>query len=1081
MKRTLALVLTAVLILTLFGGCKKKPAVQDGEEGENVTVLQTPTAMACFGNAPVFGVETAEPADLSVSGTSEIKTVSVLVGDNDGSYTARTLKGYESEMTFSIEGVTPDTAAMIDIEEIHLRDDGAIAYSVYINGVEVFGRTYAPMADGPNHAFFDVPAEVVGSSGKLTVRIVNKSDNEVRFRRVWAISDPETVALDQGISQKMDVVLMLNEQPNNLNYDYLKSLVDSYRCNDMYNVGLCWEIQYLQWGKATTERWLNNVLNASIQTGAPLYLGINSWWGGTPSAMDGQGGWWQDAQYQQITYDKYNSDGRGNWQQSSPNEWSNTPWLSMNNDYYNEVRVQRIKETVEFLQKRTAELALAGRDIPAIHLYTENEPYYWPINWSKHEFFDNPNGVGDFSKWVIEDAAADGVTLDPSDGLSDEEAFWLYRNLNTYISEVGQAMADGLGYNYITVKDGVVTYPTEQMVSNSYSHTPIHPIYPNWEENRRAWENHVLDSIHFGGEWSVWQNDDAVRALDYLIAYGSFSNINAERAGFPGGSSSTDFRVLSQCYAYGLEGVIIYNVLKDTDQQNVIDESKVADTQMNVRYYENDPIFESDFTKKTAYSISGNLVGISGLRWDNTAVIPNVSEGGALTYKLTNAAAYTSGIRVVTSGTFADPKGCIEILVGTSQDNLKSAGVFYSANLNEAIDPALYAGGSEIYIQLRIGGEGLTSGQLAGLAISRAGIYRSSCANGCVDGSVYTYRQNRIRCQLIAARADAERMLNRYIEKAGGTLTTDSQKNAFAAAYNLYAQGKYGEAFASISQSISQLLPATFVVSGYGQLGEYPVEIAVDNDAKITIALKEVSDTTVRFTLSASGNTNVTVSLLTDSGSWSMKRDGEDWVITSGDTAPADGKVSFTAELAAYKSKEYPQEFEAMVLHPSATSLVVVSQDTRVTDYCYSAEFQVSSDVKVYRGPDGVAKEDLPECNIANVAGCDYVQVKCNDRGVIVEIYAWYGIITGKVIAVEEMSLFGDTVTNPFVTIQAEDGTTKRLEIGYNSTLSFTGATGAMGKLALVDSVGLTVGQQVTVTYCPYTVNGRTRIIELSD
>lgn len=1081
MKRIIALVLTAVLAFSLFSGCKENGDSTTQKEEETPMMLETPVAMASFGNSPITGVETVEPADLTVLGTSEIKNISVLVGDNDGSYTARTLKGYDSEMTFSIEGVIPNAPAMIDIEEIHLRDDGAIAYCVYINGVEVFGRTYAPIADGPNHAFFDVPADVVGDSGKLTIRLVNRSDNEVRFRQVWAISNPEVVAQEQGISQKMDVVLMLNEQPNNLNYEYLKKLVESYRCNDMYNVGLCWEIQYLQWGKATTEQWLNNVINASIQTGAPLYLGINSWWGGTPSAMDGQGGWWQDAQYQQITYDKNNSDGRGHWQQSAPNEWSDTPWLSMNNDYYNGVRVQRIRETVEFLQKRTAEIALAGKNIPAIHLYTENEPYYWPINWSKHEFFDNPNGVGDFSKWVIQDAAADGITLDPSDGLSEEEAFWLYRNLNTYISEVGQAMADGLGYNYITVKDGVVTYPTTQMVSDAYSHTPIHPIYPNWEDNRRAWENHILDSIHFGGEWSVWQNDDAARSLDYLIAYGSFANINAERAGFPGGLSSTDFRVLSQCYAYGLEGVIIYNVLKDSDQQNVISESLVADTPMNIRYYENDPIYLSDFTKKTAYSLNNTLVGIKGLRWDNTAVIPNVAEGGMLTYKLTNAADYASGIRVVTSGTFADPNGCIEILVGTSLENMKSAGIFHAANLNENIDPALYTGGSEIYIQVKIGGEGLTTAQMAGLALSRVGIYRTGCTNGRTDGTVYTYRQNRIRCQLIAARADAERMLNRYIEKAGGSLTTDSQKTAFATAYNLYAQGKYGEAFASISQAISQLLPATFVVSGYGQLGEYPVQIAVNGDAKVTVELKEVSDSVVRFTLSASSKADVTVSLLTDSGSWSMKQDAEDWVITAGDTAPTDGKVSFTASLSAYQSKEYPLEFEAMVLHSSASSLVVVSQDTRVTDYCYSAEFPVSTDVKVYRGPDGVAKEDLPESNIANISICDYVQVKRNDRGAIVEIYAWYGIITGTVIAVEEMSLFGDTVTNPFVTIQAADGTIKRLEIGYNSTLSFTGATGRLGKLTLVDSVGLTVGQQVTATYCPYTVNGRTRIIEISD
>lgn len=1035
--------------------------------------------MASFGNSPIDGVQTQEPADLTTAGTSEKKTVSVLVGDNDSSYTVRTLKGYGSEMSFTLEGVTPDTAAMLDIEEIHLRDDGYIAYSVYVNGVEVFNRSYSASADGPNHAYFDVSAEVVGSSGELTIRLVNKTDSEVRFRQVWAISDPETLAVEQGIAKKMDVVLMLNEQPNNLNLDYLKSLVDSYKCAGMYNIGLCWEIQYLQWGKEQTETLLNNVFNASIYTGATLYLGINSWWGGTPSGMDGQGGYWQDVAYQQITYDVNNMDNRGNWQLSSPNEWSNTPWLSMNNDYYNAVRVQRIKETVEFIQLRTAEIALSGKEMPAVHLYTENEPYYWPINWTQYDFDNYPNGVGDFSAWVVQDAAADGITLDPTDGLSEEEAFWLYRNLNTYISEVGNAMADGLGYNYITIKDGVISYPTEQIVSDSYSHTPIHAIYPNWDENQRAWENHVLDSIHFGGEWSVWQDDDSSRSLDYLLAYGSFANINAERAGFPGGFSSTDFRVLSQCYAYGMEGVIIYNVLKDSDQQNVIDESTVGSTLMLQRVFDQDPIYESDFTKRTGYSISNNLINIEGMRWDGTCVMPNGESGGSLTYCISNTGDYSSGLRIAAQGSFS-VEGSIEILAGSSLDDLKSVGVYPAGEGSVSIDPSYYEGGDKIYIKARIYGDGLTAAQMSGLCVTSVGIYRDGQTAGRTDGSVYTYDENRIRCQIIAARADAERLLNSYLESCGGTLVTDTQKANFKAAYDLYAEGRYGEAFASISQSISQLLPATFVVSGYGQLGEYPVEIQVDSSAKVTVTLKEVSDEEVLFSISASSDAGVTVSLLTDSGKWSLTQteDG-DWRISAGDTAAKNGKVSFSLDLEERVSKEYPQEFEGRIYYASSGNVYIQSQDTQVTDYCFAAQFVISSGAVIRRGIDGTAIEDMQICDGSALQYGDYVQVKLNEYGHIVEINAWYGSITGTVIAVEQVNL--EQMTNPFVTVQLSDGTTKRLEIGYDTQLTFTGATGELGKLVLVDDVGLEIGQTVSITYCPYEVNGRIRALQIAD
>ena len=819
---------------------------------------------------------------------------------------------------------------------------------------------------------------------------------------------------------------------------------------------------------------------ASLQTGAPLYLGINSWWGGTPSGPDGLGGMWQDVPYQQITWDPRNSDGRGTWQLSSPNEWSNTPWLSMNNDHYNAVRVQRIKETVEFIQLRTAELALAEQNLPAIHLYTENEPYYWPINWKQYEFEKNPNGVGDFSPWVIADAAADGIVLNPNDGLSEAEALWLYRNLHTYISEVGNAMAEGLGHNYITVKDGVVTYPTEQIVSDAYSHTPIHAIYPNWNENQRAWENHVLDSIHFGGEWSIYQEKDNVRALDYLIAYGSFANINAERGGFPGGNQSKDFRVLSQCYSYGLEGVIIYNVLADSDQENVIGVSREENTLMEVRQYRPAPVFESNFAKRTAFSVNKNLIQISGLRWDSTAVIPNGENGGSLTYRIAGAAGYTDGLQVDITGTFAAEGGRLEVLAGTSVENLRSVGVYDSATQSVRIDPAAYAGGEDIYIRIRVYGDGLTNSQMSGLSISNVFIGHPSIGNGPVDGSVYTYAQHRVRSQIIAARADAERLLCDYMEKAGGKLTTQSQKENFEKAYGFYAKGCYGEAFTAISQAISQLLPATFTVSGYGQLGEYPVEIRVAEDQKVTVCLKEVSEASVRFTMTASDNAEVTVSLLTKKGSWSLTQENGEYLITSGDTKAKDGKVSFQVRLPKRPAKEYPSEFDARLMNVDSTNIYVQSQDPAVTDYCHHKEFPFSVDVAAYRGPDGTAKEALTPCDVAQLRAGDYVQVKLNEKGRVVEIYAWYGQITGKVIKVEEMIVIG-TMSNPFVTVQSSDGTTLRLEIGYESELRYTGATGELGKLLLVESTGLREGQQITVTYCPYQTNGRIRVIKITD
>ena len=118
-------------------------------------------------------------------------------------------------------------------------------------------------------------------------------------------------------------------------------------------------------------------------------------------------------------------------------------------------------------------------------------------------------------------------------------------------------------------------------------------------------------------------------------------------------------------------------------------------------------------------------------------------------------------------------------------------------------------------------------------------------------------------------------------------------------------------------------------------------------------------------------------------------------------------------------------------------------------------------------------------CDGGSLKYGDYVQVKCNEDGRIIEINAWYGNVTGTVVSVEEIDL--EKMTNAAVTVRLADGSTKRFEIGYDTALTFTGATGATGKLALVESVGLKVGQQITVSYCPYEVNGRVRALTISD
>lgn len=1069
MKKTVSVILSFVLMCTcVFCGCGK-----NGKGGS----VSAGSATVYFGNSMVEGIKTSEPKDLKTSGTSVIKNISIDVGDFKTEYTCRTLKGKGSQMSFTLSGITSGVDIMLDIEEIHSRNDQRFSYEVSVNDTAVYYRTYEPCSDGANHCFFDIPASLV-TKDSLTVKIVSTDSQEIRFHRVFAISDPDNTAAEQGISQKMQVMLMLNEVPSNLDLNYLSNLVNKYACNDMYEIGLCWEIQYMQWGKTKTESYLDNVISASLATGAPLYLGINSWWSGTPSGSDGIGGKWSDPGYQQVTYNS----AQNTYLLSTPNSWGNTPWLTMNNDTYNAARAERIEETMQYLQRRTAELATSKVTLPAIHVYTENEPIYWPINWYYKDNDKYDLGIGDFSPYVIEDAKADGVTLNPEDGLSDEEIMWMYKNYNTYMSEVGNAIAKGASYNYITVKDGEIIYPEDQMIDNAYSHSGIQPAYPNWDTNQRLYENHILSSIHFGGEWnkelSSYSNvskstasefGDDTRSLDYILSYGSYADINCERGGIAG----DNMPVLSQCYAYGLEGVVIYNVNTDSDYSAVKSESGKTDDLMNTAHYPGATLVTNDFSKESDYSLNKYLTKISGFRYDGTALVLNSQSGGKLIYKVSDKTVLENGISLSVNTSFSSQNATAEISYATDGKNFKSLEQYtVDGNIYATLNKEQYGSTSTVYVAFDVKSQNTDIASMSEICISSASISEAEPRSGRTDGTQYTRQQLRTRCQIIEKRADTERMLEKYLKKTNGK--TDEK---YFAACKLYADGKYGDAFKALSKAISTVLPADFLVSGYGQLDNYPIYVETDGK-KVSVHLTEASDTGATFSLTCSEKTTVKVSFMAKSGGYELieNEDGSYTVKKGGKTKVSDGKATFEIE---YRPQVLPKSFEGSVKTAGGNSITFTSQDKNMADkYADSVQAAVSDDAVIYRGKDGTPKESLKACSLSDIRNGDYIQAKTNEDGKVTEIYAFYGELTGTVKAVKELSLKNDA-SNPTVTVSA-GGKEYTFEIGGDCKLEFSGATGENIKLATVGKIGLKVGASVTVKYSPYKINDRVRALAIS-
>lgn len=584
----------------VLGGKRKDAAQQDMNADGAVNVCDVVTRMRYeganyseaavdseyvmnFGDVTLYG-EASNQSAVTTSGTVNKVNAGSGVTGGAGDYANETygyveLAARNAYIEFKMP--VPTTGAVtLDIEEIHERSDAKIAYTVTVNGTTVGTRSYDPNSTGPNHFFMDVPASVHGGADTMTVRITDSryswgTYGNVRIRRVWALPDVDVLASAQGVATKMKLGIMLPEVPTNKTIDQLRSLVESYQKDGVYEVALCWEMNYMIWGKEGTEPQINHVLNAAAEIGAPLYLGISSWWGGTPTdGMDGEGGSWSDPKYSQVS-SKVNSN---KYSLTTPNEFSNTPWNTMNNDNYNTVRAERIKETIAYIQRRSTEMTMGGTSLPTVHLYTENEPYYWPLNWAVS---DNDGEYGDFNPATVADAKADGVTLNPDDGMSDAELDWLFKNLHTYISEVGEAFMDGAGTNYITIENGNVTYPQQLLTDKSYTHSMLATsLYTGHDINERAWENHILNTIHMGGEYndvlaatrdsqpssgSMDNMIEDLRALQYMASYGSHANVNCEYIGMDDG-----FGIIPQYYAYGVDGTVIYNITNTQDDFDLV-------------------------------------------------------------------------------------------------------------------------------------------------------------------------------------------------------------------------------------------------------------------------------------------------------------------------------------------------------------------------------------------------------------------------------------------------------------------------------------------------------------------------------
>lgn len=447
--------------------------------------------------------------------------------------------------------LTNAAAEYVAITEAYPESVAPRAYHYLVSGpgLPVYERRYAAKGFGPVTYFLRCAQSPPGPVTLTNLGDTNHPPLIVRLRSVTA----EDLRRIRREDQFHLMGTIINPWHGLSEAEQLDSLARSLpgAAERKISRGFSREIYYASSSSNQVYQQLATARQWSRQTGLPVLLGLVSWWNGTPRHVpDGYGGKFGDLRYQQICYTpdathpddpelrellgkRYNS----HYCRTTPNVWSDTPWLTLNSARLNDYRAQRLREAVRSLDRLTQ-----GDTAWIAGIFLENEPRYWDTQSTR----DTPQWAGerwaDFNPFVIAAAQRDGITLDPADGLSAAELVWLQRNAGRYFQKTVDAARAALMAVGLTNRFPLYTHSLQ-----------LDLLFPGVKINQTAADWARVKGARAGieGMWSVPSDFDRIRE------WGPWADLNREETdGRPIGTHLWDLRV---AYAAGTELYNSYN------------------------------------------------------------------------------------------------------------------------------------------------------------------------------------------------------------------------------------------------------------------------------------------------------------------------------------------------------------------------------------------------------------------------------------------------------------------------------------------------------------------------------------------
>lgn len=533
------------------------------------------------------------------SGTSEARSGTVEQGQLTETYTARSVAS-DGRFTARLR-VAPNQPLTLQFRE--LRPDDAcgatFGFEVYLDGQLHYVRDpeSSDPGGGPYSSFFVETADrELLADGRIEVTVEGSTAEPAYFTGIWAYADLTAMVerADMRVPDRINFVLGQDYLSDAVFRERLDYIRDNIRESDKVRLGMA-VLDYFT--VRTPEQMANNYrryLRLSREYDLPFAIESTSDWEGTPTRVpDGKGGYFGDLEYQQILWSPQDQTGAhkdvytnpaGQTQRLSdllgadydqryglsvPNIWGSTPWLTWHHPDLNAYYERKVEDSLSRVRPLLWDLQRQGEGWRLLPFSTASESVYWSkrdgVGVADQAYTDYNNGVerrdiyADLNPYTVRAAAEDGVTLDPTDGVSDAEKAWLYKNQSHHQQLFADAFYAGLPRERIEATGGEVTYPKDMLRHNIHSEIYSRKQEPYYSGIFPSTAQGVVEHARPGAQFITLNdyNRGGFGHLQKLREFGRIANPNLENS--VSGHAPDKTLLLRQAYVNGSRYTSPYN------------------------------------------------------------------------------------------------------------------------------------------------------------------------------------------------------------------------------------------------------------------------------------------------------------------------------------------------------------------------------------------------------------------------------------------------------------------------------------------------------------------------------------------